>query len=367
MLGGITYDTGFPSRGTTTREPFHPDVVQREMRIIHDELHCNAVRITGGDPNRLKIAATDAARAGLEVWISPFTNGLTQEQLLDLLADCAEHADGLRRNGAESVVLTGSELSLFTLGFLPGDTLEQRLALVADPLRIRPIIGDVRARINDFLRRAVEVIRARFSGKVTYASLPFEGVDWTPFDIISTDAAYRTKATAAHFRENIRAFVAQGRAQGKPVALTEFGCTTHRGAADGGGDSLVEGALIVWDDNARPVRLNGEYVRDEEEQAKYLREVLEIFEAEGVDYAFVNTFARYDLPHSSNPGKDFDMASFGVVKVLDDQSEARGRSHADMPWEPKIAFNTLADLYGRLSTSGASHNRTSRSAPTVDR
>jgi len=344
---GITYDTGFFSAGASTHEPFDPEVVRREMRVIRDDLHCNAVRITGGDPDRLKIAATHAADAGLEVWLCPFTNGVTQGELLDILADCAEHAERLRRNGAEVVLLTGSELSLFTVGFLPSETLEQRLALVADPLRIRPIIGEVRARINDFLRKAVEIVRARFGGKVSYASLPLEGVDWAPFDIISTDAAYRTKVTAAHFRDNIRAFVAQGHAQGKPVAITEFGCTTHRGAADGGGDSLVEGAIIVWD-GARPVRLNGEYFRDEDEQATYLREVLEVFEAEGVDNAFVNTFARYDLPHRSDPHEDFDMASFGVVKVLDGKSGSGVRRYPDMPWEPKTAFTTLADFYGRL-------------------
>jgi hypothetical protein len=340
---GITYDTGFLSAGTSTREPFDPKVVRREMRIIRDDLHCTAVRVTGGYPDRLKIAATHAADAGLEVWLCPFTNGITQNELLHLLADCAEHAEALRRNGTAVVLLTGSELSLFTNGFLPGETLEQRLALVADPLRVRPMIGEVRARINDFLRRAVEVVRARFGGKVSYASLPLEGVDWAPFDIISTDATYRTAATAAHFRENIRAFVAQGRAQGKPVAITEFGCTTRRGASDGGGDL----DLVVWGGDGRPSRLNGEYIRDEDEQATYLRELLEVFESEGVDYAFVNTFARYDLPHRSDPRADFDLASFGVVKVLDGQSGARGRRYPDMPWEPKTAFGTLADCYGR--------------------
>jgi len=342
---GITYDTGFLSAGTTTREPFDPEVVRREMRVIRDDLHGNAVRVTGGDADRLKIAATHAADAGLEIWLCPFSNGITQAELLDLLADCAEHAERLRRKGAEVVMLTGSELSLFTVGFLPGETLPERLALVADPLLVRPLIGEVRARMNDFLRRAVDVVRARFGGKVSYASLPLEGVDWGPFDIISTDAAYRTAATAAHFRENIRAFVAQGRAQAKPVAIMEFGCTTHRGAADGGGDSLVEGAIIVWGDDGRPARLNGEYVRDEDEQATYLREVLEVFEAEGVDSAFVNTFARYDLPHRSDPREDFDLASFGVVKVLDGQSGARGQRYPDMPWEPKAAFDTLADCF----------------------
>jgi hypothetical protein len=113
---GINYDTGFLSAGTSTHEPFDPDVVRREMRIIRDDLHCTAVRITGGDPDRLEIAAAHAADAGLEVWFCPFTNGLTQDALLDLLADCAERAERLRRRGAEVVLLTGSEISLFTSG-----------------------------------------------------------------------------------------------------------------------------------------------------------------------------------------------------------------------------------------------------------
>lgn len=343
---GITYDTGFLSAGTSTREPFEPDVVRGEMRIIRDELHCSAVRITGGYLQRLEVAAAHAADAGLEVWLSPFTNGLTSSELLAMLAECAEGAERLRGRGTEVVLLTGSELSLFTVGFLPGDSLEERLALLTAPQRLGPLIADVRARVNDFLGKALELVRARFGGKVSYASLPFEGVDWTPFDYISTDAGYRSAALAPRFREDIRAFVAQGRAQGKPVAITEFGCTTHRGAADlgGRGDSIIE-----WGKDARPVGLRGEYTRDEEEQARYIQELLDVFEAEGVDTAFVNTFARYDLPHRTASGEDFDLASYGVVKVLEGR---RGQRYSDMPWEPKAAFTALAARYGSWAPGG---------------
>jgi hypothetical protein len=116
---GITYDTGFITEGVSTHEPFDPQVVKREMRIIRDDLHCTTVRITGGHPHRLEIAASQAADGGLEVWFSPFTNELTTDQLLDLLADCAERAEWLRKRGAEVVFVTGAELSLFTRGFLP--------------------------------------------------------------------------------------------------------------------------------------------------------------------------------------------------------------------------------------------------------
>jgi hypothetical protein len=343
---GINYDTGFMSAvmrdaGVSTHEPFDPEVVGRELRIIREDLHCTAVRITGGDLDRLKLAATLAAEAGLEVWLCPFTCDLTTDELLDFLAACAGHAEWLRRRGAEVVLLTGSELSLFTAGFLPGETLKERLALLADPPRLREALPQVPARINDFLGKAVEVVRERFGGRIGYASVPLEGVDWEPLDVIATDAGYRSARTAQRYREGVRALVAQGAAQGKPVAVTEFGCGTHRGAADVAdrGDEPIE-----WDEVGRPLGLKGDYLRDEEEQAAYLREVLDVLDAEGVDSAFWYTFARYDLPHRDGPRQDLDMASYGVVKVLEGR---HGDTYPDMPWEPKAAFTALADRYRR--------------------
>lgn len=334
---GITYDTGFINNGVCTHEPFDPEVVRREMRVIREDLHCDAVRVTGGDPERLDIAATHAADAGLEVWFCPFTCDLTTGELLDLLADCAARAERLRLRGAEIVFVTGSELSLSTLGFLPGDTLTERAGVLTEPHRLREHLPRIPARINDFLGKAVRIVRDRFGGKVSYASLPFEGVDWTPFDIIATDAAYRSAENADGYRAAIRAFTAQH----KPAAITEFGCTTHRGAADlgGRGDMIVE-----WGADGRPHRLDGEYVRDEHEQANYLRELLDVFDAEGVDTAFVNTFARYDLPHRADPRRDLDRASYGVVSVLED---GFGHTYPELAWEPKAAFHTLAEYYRR--------------------
>ena len=217
-------------------------------------------------------------------------------------------------------MLTGSELSLMTAGILPGDTLADRAASLADPQRLRPLMPEIRARMNELLENAVKVARARFGGKLSYASVPLDGVDWGPFDIISTDAGYRTAQMAARFRNDIRAFVAQGRAQGKPVAITEFGCAAFRGAADQASRGISD--VIEWDDRARPVRFKGEYMRDEDEQARYICELLDVFRAEGVDSAFVYTFARYDLADRSPSHDDFDMASAGLVRVLARNSAA---------------------------------------------
>ena len=63
---GISYDTGFINKGVSSREPFDPAVVQRELQFLRDDLHCTAVRVTGGDTQRLEVAARLAleARAG---------------------------------------------------------------------------------------------------------------------------------------------------------------------------------------------------------------------------------------------------------------------------------------------------------------
>ncbi|MFF3869860.1 hypothetical protein [Micromonospora sp. NPDC001898] len=332
---GITYDTGFVDAGESTREPFDPEVVRREMRVIREDLHCTAVRVTGGIPERLEIAARHAADVGLEVWFSPFTCDLTTDELLDVLADCAERAEGLRRRGAEVVLVAGAELTLFTKGFLPGDTLAERLDALTRPDLLREVLPEVPARLNAFLGEAVRVVRARFGGKVTYASLPSERVDWTPFDYVSSDA-YHSAEVADAYVDGIRTLVAQG----KPVAITEFGCTTHRGAADLG----ARGMFIVEWDGANGVRLTGDYARDEDEQAGYLRKLLDIFAAEGVDTAFWCTFAAYNLPHREDPVRDVDRASYGLVKVFEDRL---GDTYPDLPWEPKAAFTALADAYRR--------------------
>ncbi|WP_211762220.1 hypothetical protein [Kutzneria sp. CA-103260] len=331
---GITYDTGFFAGGTSTREPFDPDVVRRELRVIRDDLHCTAVRLTGGDVSRLDLAAQEAAALGLEVWLSPFTCDLTQDELLAVLADCADRAERLRRGGASVVLLTGAELSLFTVGFLPGDTLDERLPLLADPVRLRAAMAQVPLLLNAFLARAVTVVRDRFGGPVSYAAIPsFEGVDWAPFDFLSVDL-YRSAQVAAIFPDAVRSLVAQG----KPVAITEFGSATFHGAPDLGAHA---GSIVVRD-GVVAVGLDGDYQRDEAGQAAHLVELLDLFEEAGVDTAFVNTFASYHLPHRTDPRQDLDLASYGVVTVFEDRL---GTTYPDLPWEPKAAFAALAERY----------------------
>ncbi|XVU29512.1 hypothetical protein ACQPZJ_21285 [Actinoplanes sp. CA-054009] len=330
---GITYDTGFVLRGRNSRRVFDPGQVEREMSIIKEDLHCTAVRITGGDPGRIEAAAAIALRAGLEVWFSPYPLESTESEMLALFADCAQRA---ARLDGDVVFVAGAELSLMNPGFLPGRDTRERVAALRGSADVRETIGTLTVRINDFLGRAVAVVREHFAGPITYASVPLERVDWAPFDFVSVDL-YRSALVADQFAEGVRALVAQG----KPVAITEFGSATYKGAGDAGAEGLD---IVEYDPDGGPVRLTGVHERDEEGQARYLRETLTVFDTEGVDTAFVFIFALGDHVHrpDGDPRDDLDLASYGIVKVYEDRA---GRTYPDMPWEPKAAFAAVAAFY----------------------
>ena len=337
---GMTYDTGFLRHGVISRTRFDPRVVARELAIIRDDLHCNAVQVIGGDAGRLELAARCAAELGLEVWFSPYPLECTPEEILALFADCAVRAERLRAAGAEVVFVTGVELSLMNRGFLPGDTTDDRLnRLLAEPERRRERLAELGARLNAFLCKAVTAVRAEFRGRITYAAVPAERVDWAPFDLVTLELI-RSADVADRFRAGVRSLVAGD----KPVAITGFGTATYRGAGDRGGRTME--VLESDRDTGAPLRLNGEYARDEAGQAAYLADLLEIFDSEGVDSAFVFLFALESLPHrpDGDPRDDLDLASLGIVKVLEGR---RGDTYPDMTWEPKAAFAAIADRYGR--------------------
>jgi len=344
---GIAYVTGFVSDGVNSLEQFDPDVVRRELAIIRDDLNCNAVHLVGGDPERLDIAARAAADLGLEVWFSPYPLDLEPDQILELFLDCADRAERLRAAGAEVVFVAGVELSIMSRGFVDGDRIDERLGrLLADPDNRAERIAEVRSRLDDFLRTAVAAIRERFHGKLTYAAIPFEGVDWGLFDFVTLELI-RSAEVADQFRAAVRSLVDQP----KPVAITGFGSAAWRGAGDVAPRSME---ILDYDPVTRaPLRLTGDYERDEAGQAAYIGELLDIFDSEGVDSTFVYLFALHGFPHrpDGDPRDDLDLASPGIVKVLDGRT---GDAYPGLPWEPKLAFAAVAGHYAAEATAGSS-------------
>ena len=328
---GVNYDTGFYLDPQGSRPRFSPEIVAREMRVIAGELGCTAVRVSGGNPGRLSVAAEAAAAEGLEVWFAPFPVDLPAGQAASLLADCADRAEHLRRTGAGVVLVAGCELTIFGAGFLPGDTFPERMAgLQAPGPELHAAFGALPGKLNGFLGETAEAARTRFGGPVTYASGLWEPVDWSPFDIVASDA-YRDESNEATFSDEVRKLFSHG----KPVAVTEFGCCPYAGAAAKGGTGWA-----IVDYAADPPRLDGDYTRDEGEQVRYFEELTQVFRAEGVDLAFWYTFAAYYAPRNADdPRLDLDLASYGVVSML---PGGPGAGHQDVGWTKRLVFDTLA-------------------------
>ena len=91
-----------------------------------------------------------------------------------------------------------------------------------------------------------------------------------------------------------------------------------------------------------PRQLQGAFVRDEQRQATYLSELLDIFREEQVEGAFVFTFVMPSYPYSEDPLYDLDMASYALVKTYVNQT---GQTYKEMPWEPKESFRQVASSY----------------------
>ena len=66
---GVCYDVGRYLYGDW-RKDYNRQTVHRELEIIRDDLHGNAVRICSRDLDRLAVASEDALRLGLEVCLS---------------------------------------------------------------------------------------------------------------------------------------------------------------------------------------------------------------------------------------------------------------------------------------------------------
>ncbi len=349
---GVCYDVGRMLEGLPVpanwRPVFDLAEVRRELEIIRDDLHCNAVRICGRDIDRLRAASATALELGLEVWLSPELWDRSPDETLGYIGEAARGAEALRREWPDKLILSvGSELTLFMAGIVEGAHVFERLAQPSFREVIRS--GAHNERLNAFLARAADAVRAHFHGPLTYASVPLEAVDWSRFDIVGVDL-YRE----ARIRDRFGEMVGRYRGYGKPLAITEFGCCTYRGAAAAGGQGFA-----IIDPTAVPPRLNGDYVRDEAEQANEVRDLLEIFDAAGVDATFVFTFVAPTSPTSDDPRYDLDLASYAIVKSFGGRlgewaerypeapwdQDRHGVTYPDMPWEPKQAFQTVAEFY----------------------
>jgi len=340
---GVSYDVG-RVMGGNWRPTFDPKVVHRELEIIKNDLHCNAVRICGLDIDRLMTAAEDALKQSLEVWLSPEMWDRSPRETLDYVVKAATAAEKLRERWPEKLVFcVGSELTLFMQSIVEGRNIVKRMSNPSFWENARA--GTHNKPLNAFLAKANEAVRRVFRGQVTYASLVWEAVDWSLFDFVGIDH-YRFARIKDRYVELLKPAFAHG----KPVVITEFGCRTYQGAESSGAmglgitnhTTLFLHQLPLLGRLVRP-RLNGEYVRDEGLQARELTETLGVLDGAGVDGAFIMTFVSPIFPHDDDPRYDLDMDSFSLVKSY--AGGKHGITYPDMTWEPKESFKAVANYF----------------------
>jgi hypothetical protein len=331
---GMTYDTGWgAATGELSREVWQPAFMEREIAAIRDDLHCTSISVFGTDLGRLRAAATAAADVGLDVWIQPRLTYAPRVDTIEHMAEAARTAEELRRQGASVTLTLGTEHLLFAGEIIPGETFDERVQTLVTTGERYPVYLE---RVNALLGDAVVSVRSIFGGPVTYGAEAEEALDtnWSIFDIVGLNY-YMTAENRATYVDGLRAF----RRFGKPIVVTEFGSTSYEGANEAGG---MGWDIIDWSKN--PPEILPGYVRNEQVQADYIAELLAVYEAEQLHGAFVYTFME-QAPHlPEDPRYDYDMASYGIVKIYEDGSE---KSYSQTGyWEPKLAFHEIARIYG---------------------
>jgi hypothetical protein len=332
---GINYDVGTEYEpGVPTRMVWRPDLVRAELRSIAEDLHCNAVTLYGTDPERLREAAETALDLGLAAWIQPRLIDATPRRYLDHLDRVARVAEDLRAAGGRVVLNVGCEMSLLIRGMLPGRTFTVRSELLGWGIG-RLLLPRSNRRLSALLATAAERARRHFGGDLTYGAGLWEWIDWAPFDLVGLNQ-YRIAENQDVYVSVLRNHVRHD----KPVVITEFGCGSYAGASRVGPNGHE---VIDWR-SSRP-RLAKELRRDEDEQAAYITELLEIYAEEGVHGAFVFQYIEPVHAYDDDSRYDLDRAGYGIVRVRGEDAE---RPYSAGFREPKKSFHAISRMYARM-------------------
>lgn len=342
---GVNYDVG-TVMGGNWRPDYHPQTVERELEIIKNDLHCNAVGISGKDIGRVMLTAEAALSQGLEVRLNPadLTNK-PPESTLAYITEAAKATQPLHERYPGKVVFSvGGEFTLLMQGIVPGKTFMQRLqtAFSADYIKS----PDRRNKpLNDFLGLTNKAVRAVFDGPVMYCSLVWEQVDWSPFDMIGVDHYWAEK-----IKDQYIDMVKPLFAYGKPVINTGFGFSTTTALADGMASTLgnVDGLSLLLHQQpviGRLIRPKLEVINERSEtlQAQRLIDNLKLVDTAGFSGAFIDMFIFPLRPYSDTPKYDLDRESSSLVKYF--EGGRHGTAYPDMTWEPKESFRAIADYY----------------------
>lgn len=331
---GVNYDVGTNfSSAALTRKIWRRDLMEQEIKVIQEQLHCNSIQIYGTDIDRLVECATTALERGLHVWLQPrLVNGTLNETLAHL-SEVAQEAEKLREKFQNIDLSLGCELSMFASGIMPGDNFTQRASKLSTMWWLLPWFNK---KLNNFLRKACAITRSSFKGRISYAAALWENVNWTEFDVVGLNY-YKLAYNESNYIKRLSKF----KRYNKPIVIFEFGCCSYKGAEKRGpsGHEIIE---LSW--STISAEITGDFVRDEKVQADYILDLLNIYKSMNIHGAFVYDYIMPNKPFSLDPHHDLDMASYSLVKIYGDDSE---KPYSSGYWEPKMAFNEIAKFYSK--------------------
>jgi hypothetical protein len=197
----------------------------------------------------------------------------------------------------------------------------------AQPLARPPRDGAVRQEtLRAFLAETAASVRRVYSGPISYCATPFERVDWDHFDVIGVNFYRQQGFTTDQYLTRISRL----QATGKPVAITEFGFAACQDAAN---------PEFLGTFNAKPLSLLGMQIpgirqfirprvrtvppRDEQAQAEFLIDQLQLLDQAGADGAFVMSFSFPLAPYSEDPRHDIDATALSIVRRSPAENTAR--------------------------------------------
>jgi len=275
-IKGICYSTGIFSWQPAFKPPEVEEMME-DLETIKREVGCNAIRIFGDFDIDMLECARRALSLGFKVIaLSPRYVGSDSEETerkVIAFATRAQHLLNSAHSSASIVLFVANELTLDTK-----DLAEDRRDLGKKTTQLR---------LNRYLEKIANSVRAVFSGKISYAAGIWEDVEWDklPFDMVALNM-YLNSGN----REDVLKRISDLQKTGRPVWITEFGSCTYQGA-------FQYGATAHEHLDYQPY--------SQEEQAAVIEATLLLLNSTNVNGCFLYKYKAY---------KPDDRESYGVLK-----------------------------------------------------
>jgi len=225
--------------------------IKSEMKVIKDELYCNAVRVIGYTSQELIRVGKIVKKSGLTPWYSPRFIGATFEKTIEELIKFVKYAVAEHADIQNCPLVVANELP-YDCADNSGKYIEsyqERINYYVDYFLKK---GNRINNTNNVTKLIQEARNTGWTGEITYASILDEIIDWATINdsklIVSsnlywgtdyklnkpwTDKEYENKILKLKFQAGIR-----------KVVITEFGTVPQSGAFEkGGGAYTLQGPL----------------------------------------------------------------------------------------------------------------------------